>query len=464
MDQLAAAKVVFGIDEAAVQQLMKATSSTQMVVAKGVEGKQPVDETVEFLYEKKKEEVDENKAVDHWEKNKFISVEKGETLAVKTPAKLGEKGIKVNGQEWEPRMPRIINLKAGDGVEFIENGMKAIATKEGQPVVKSGTLMVLPVLTVKAVNLETGNIRFNGTVQVQNNVEENMILSAKEDIEVYGSINEADVKAGGHIKVSKNVVASSIHAGGDTAAYQNILKMLTEIPPVLSGMKAKANVAREAMGKKGVGGQISDGYLIKIMLEKMHPEVPKTVKELVEYGSTCCTELDEDVAGLIKLLQATLMGLGPTKLDFNTLSKINQNIYHIISKLQQKTAQKSNIEIGYLQNSTITASGDVIVSGKGGYNSDVNACGAVRFTGRPGVFRGGSISAGGDVEVGELGSPTGAITNVTIPKHFKLIARIIHPNVSIKIGNFCEKVQQEHANFEAWVSERGLETSKTKSR
>ena len=464
MTKLVAANVVFGISEQGIKEILAAEESTKVVLAQGRPGKPPVNETLSLLFEKKKEakQLEETETINHWEKNNLITVDVGEVLAVKTPAQLGEKGMDVTGKEWEPPLPRFINLQAGPGVELMDDGLKYVSLIDGQPMIKGGHLTVLPVYNIKAVNIESGNIRFNGTVIVQNLVEENMVVEAKDDVEVHGSVNSAKIRAGGNISINKNVVSSHLHAGGDTAVYQTILKMLMVIMPVLGEMESKAKLAREAMGKKGMGDKLSDGYLIKIMLENMYPQVPKTVKELADHIAKSEIELDEELVRLVSLLKLKLLGLGPTQMDFPQVHRLKQLIGQMVNNLQIASAHKATVKLGYMQNSVVVASGDVIINGKGVYNSNINAGGAVRFTGRPGVFRGGTIQAEGDVEIGELGSPTGAITNVTIPKHCKIKARLVYPNVTIKIGNFCEKIQNEGTSLEAWVSERGLEVTKLK--
>jgi uncharacterized protein (DUF342 family) len=462
--KLAAANVVYGIDQGAVTHLLSAKHPTRVNLAEGVRGKPPVDETIEYLFTKKNERVADQDTIDYREKNNVVSVVAGEILAVKTPAQLGEKGMDVTGKAWEPPFPKVINIQAGKGVEVSADGMKLIAVQDGQPMVKMGVLAIIPVYQVKSVDLDSGNVRFNGSVIVQNNVEENMQVEAKEWVEVYSSVNMATVKAGGNITISKNAVGSKLQAGGESATSQALLKYLTQIPSLLEQMEAKSKAAREAMEKKGMAGKISDGYLIKIMLENMFPQLARTIKELADYVVQNNIDTDLEVAKVILLLQNSFQGLGPTQLDFNRVRQIKQVVLQIIGKLQQIALAMANVKIGYIQNSMVEASGDITITGKGGYNSELTAGGTVRFIGNPGVFRGGNILAGGNVELGELGSPAGALTTVTVPKNARIKAKKVYHNVIVKVGGFSEKIQEEITSYEAWVSERGLETTKLKGK
>jgi hypothetical protein len=291
-----------------------------------------------------------------------------------------------------------------------------------------------------------------------------MLVEAKEWVEVYTSVNMATVKAGGNITISKNAVASKLQAGGESATSQALIKYLTQLPPLLEQMEDKSKAAREAMEKKGMGDKVSDGYLIKIMLENMFPQLTKTIKELADYIVQNNIDTDPEVAKVILLLRNSFQGLGPTQLEFKRVRQIKQLILQTIGKLQQIALAMANVKIGYIQNSMVEASGDITITGKGGYNSELTAGGAVRFTGNPGVFRGGNIMAGGNVELGELGSPAGALTTVTVPKNARIKAKKVYHNVIVKVGGFSERIQQEITNYEVWVSERGLESTKLKEK
>jgi uncharacterized protein (DUF342 family) len=462
--KLLAAKVVYGIDQLAFNQLLLTERSTRVTLAEGIRGKPPVDETIEYLFTKKNNQVSDYERIDYREKNNVLSVVKGEDLAVKTPAQMGEKGMDVTGMAWEPPLPKLIKIQAGKGVELSADGLRFIAAQDGQPTVKNGVMAVIPVYQVKSVDLELGNVRFNGSLIVQNNVEENMLVEAKDWVEVYSNVNMATVKAGGNIIVSKNAVGSKLQAGGESATSQALLKYITQLPPLLEQMEAKSKAAREALEKKGMGDKVSDGYLIKIMLENMFPQLARIIKETADYISQDDIQTDPEVAKVIMLLQNSFLGLGPTQLDFQRVRQLKQLVQQTIGKLQQVALTMANVKIGYIQNSNVEASGDITITGKGGYNSELTAGGAVKFTGNPGVFRGGNILAGGNVEIGELGSPTGALTTVTVPKNARIKAKKVYPNVIIKVGGFSESIQQEITNYEAWVSERGLETTKLKEK
>jgi hypothetical protein len=89
-----------------------------------------------------------------------------------------------------------------------------VAACDGQPLRVRNGAMVEPIFTVEAVNLATGNIDFDGTVRIRNDVQAGMTVRATGDIEVGGVVEPATLEAGGSIVVKGGVLGG---LGGKTA-------------------------------------------------------------------------------------------------------------------------------------------------------------------------------------------------------------------------------------------------------
>jgi uncharacterized protein (DUF342 family) len=84
--------------------------------------------------------------------------------------------------------------------------------------VKCG-IMVEPVLRVAEVNMTTGNIHYDGTVQVDGDVLQGMKVQASGDIVVGGMVDGGLLESGGNIKVTGGVIAHArLRAGGSVSA------------------------------------------------------------------------------------------------------------------------------------------------------------------------------------------------------------------------------------------------------
>ena len=91
--------------------------------------------------------------------------------------------------------------------------------------------------------------------------------------------------------------------------------------------------------------------------------------------------------------------------------------------------------MGNAQNSTLQATGDVIIKDRGCYNTDITSGGNVVAREKESCFRGGKIKAEGHIEIYEIGSPGGAVTAVELPSNKDIKSAVIHQGVRIKQGS-----------------------------
>ncbi|WP_158224719.1 DUF342 domain-containing protein [Agaribacterium haliotis] len=156
-------------------------------------------------------DVDSLEAIDMHEVFDYTVVDEGEVLAEKIPASEGEPGLDVLGKAIKPKKGKDLKLpKKGDGVDYHpENKHVLIAKIKGHPVVSPSQAKVDPVLTLKSVDLSSGNIDYDGTVIVTGNVRSGFEVKATGDIFVKGFVNKSHLSAGGSIFISGGVQGDS---------------------------------------------------------------------------------------------------------------------------------------------------------------------------------------------------------------------------------------------------------------
>ena len=98
---------------------------------------------------------------------------------------------------------------------------------------------------------------------------------------------------------------------------------------------------------------------------------------------------------------------------------------------------------------------DIIVKGKGAYNSILEAGGSVKIVGLPGVFQGGRIKASKGVVVRELGSIGGSRVDVQVDADGRISAEKVYDNVFINIGGRLLKLNKEMRNINARLDQNG---------
>lgn len=211
---LRAAGVVFGIDQAAVQQACAATVDAHVKVAAANPAVDGEDTQFELLVSDTRvraPKVDERGLIDYHELGDIPTVKAGQPLMRRRPPTPGTPGTDVRGVPIRPKpgldepfdTPFV-------GVALLDSDANLLlALDAGQPVHTRCGVHVENVLQLKAVNMATGNIHFVGTVEVTGDVSPGMKIEASGDIIVKGMVDNAHLEAGGSVQVSGGVIAHS---------------------------------------------------------------------------------------------------------------------------------------------------------------------------------------------------------------------------------------------------------------
>jgi uncharacterized protein len=207
-------RIVHGIDSQRIAELVDQVNSSRKgvqdeLIAVGTPPIQPRDARVEYHFKTDKSlelKQDERGQIDFKELGLINNVEKGQLLATKYPAKEGTPGTDIFGDIVGVHAAKDTNFATGKNVSISEDGLTCIATREGQVFLKSRILNVSPIYTVAHdVDLNTGNISFNGTIVVHGNVLSGFTLKARENITVKGVVEGATLIAGGNIYIREGI-------------------------------------------------------------------------------------------------------------------------------------------------------------------------------------------------------------------------------------------------------------------
>lgn len=220
--------IVHGIDEAVIDSFFADRKyCTDYVVARGTLPEEGKSAVVEYFFNtdpKAKPTLNEDGSVDFFHLNTINHCQAGELLAKMTPAVPGKPGQDVTGRVIVPRdvknarlhFGRRIRLeKAEDGTETIYSEVNGHVSLVGQDV------FVSDVLEVENVDISTGNIEYNGSVQINGNVCSNFTVKAKGNVDIRGVVEGATVEAGGNIVIVRGMNGMSkgvLKAGGNVVA------------------------------------------------------------------------------------------------------------------------------------------------------------------------------------------------------------------------------------------------------
>ena len=157
--------------------------------------------------------------IDFRERRAFVAVKKDQVLAVKIPATSGRRGINVRGEEISAFDGVDIAVKTADLCAFNPDDGTIRATGAGiLSMVGGNTFRVSAKQDISGdVDFSTGNIRFQGNLEITGSVQPGFTVASRGDVRIGGSVQSAKVNAHGNLIIAGGVVGetSSIHAEGD---------------------------------------------------------------------------------------------------------------------------------------------------------------------------------------------------------------------------------------------------------
>ena len=172
--------------------------------------------------------LDERGIADYRDLGGIVTVHQGERLMQKISPTLGEAGENVLGQ--------VIPAKPGKEAMFApqlkgamvdpEDPAFLIAEIPGQPLLVNNGMTVEPTISFATVDLTTGNVDFEGTVNISGDVHAGMSIRATGDIHVGGTVEAAILDAGGDVVVKGGVIGhGEMHEHPDEARKSMIARV-----------------------------------------------------------------------------------------------------------------------------------------------------------------------------------------------------------------------------------------------
>lgn len=375
---------------------------------------------------------DEPLRVDLLYRGEVSSVREGEVVAEWIDPVPGKDGKDVRGRPLRARRPKPVRAKLGKGVIRHEGSRFIIATRMGRPVISDKLVDVVPSYEVRGdVNVETGHVEFAGDVTVRGNVEESLRVRAGGSVSIGGMVyRKARIEAGGFVS-ARGVVGGFIEAGGNSGAYGPIADLLRKLAPLYQG--AFENLRRIESTLAAAGNPQPVGIYFKALLERHFREAVRLAEELGKLVSGSDRLMDDEIKQALLRLVRHLTGRGPLRVETaDDLVPFAETLAVLPVELDALIGD-ADVKVGYLQNAEIISGGAVVVTGRACYNSKVIARSG--FTAPNASIRGGTVNVTqGDVVAKEIGSPSAAMTEITVSAKGSIKADVIYPNVLCVIG------------------------------
>ena len=268
LKDLAGRRIVFGIDEEAIERGLQ--HGTQSVIVRGKPPEPGKDAKIvrKFNAEMKgKLAEDKYGRVDYKNLNLFLLAKKGDILAERVPHTLGVEGTNVFGDTIKPKPGKPKPVPAGKNTE-IQDENYVVATIDGQIVEANNKFSVDPRLEIKGdVGVGTGNINFVGAVDVGGSVLQGFQVKATGTVSIEGAVNGGTVE--GYSVFVKGGIIGAGPGKGVVIAEEDVQATFVEngtieaggeiqIADVVLHSDLRAGVRIVVEGKRGL---VTGGYL-----------------------------------------------------------------------------------------------------------------------------------------------------------------------------------------------------------
>lgn len=445
VEQLKAMGVQKGLLFPAIKKVTEINKPYEIIVAKGVSPIEGLDGDLEMHINYKEKKPGELEKVDFRELNLIVSVEAGKVIATYIPSVAGTDGHDLFGKTIRAGKVKDIVIRKGKHVTQI--GQDIVAEISGRPAVDWREMLVDIDVNPEhfhkgEVDLESGNIRFEGDVRIGGNVQTSMFVGATGTVFIEGIVTKATVHAMKSALVKGNVFSSTISVGQQEAIIGELTAQLKEILGSLEQIQDAIHRVLVIRGDEEDDLSTSElNQLIRLLLEKKYTTFQELNKNFIQKVKNHSQQLSAEWLEMADKLYTVFVTSQHKEVeDLNGFVLLVQEVQMLVDLYGVKATSNSLLSVPYAINSVLYSSGVIEVTSKGVYHSSVTAGDSVKVQG---VCRGGEISASGKISLQETGSVNVVKTVVRTGAKGSITIGLAHAGTEIQVGNrhytFIEK-------------------------
>ena len=281
------AGVVRGINEEVVNEaavkISTGESIDHLLIAQGQAPTHATKNQINFkleLAEDSSVTIKKDGSADYKNVHQITTVKKGQEIAeVEPPEEEGEDGWDVNGKTISARSFQGFDLELGGNVEKEETekgGFIIRAKTDGKLLYDKKKIDVEQIHVVAGnVGLESGNIKFNGSVQIKGDVESGFTVISGDSIQIGGNVDGALISAEGEVLINQGVkgAGKAVVRTKDSikAGFVEHARLLSVKDVIIKNFclrsVVKCNGRMTLMSDKGhfIGGAVRSRYGIEVM-------------------------------------------------------------------------------------------------------------------------------------------------------------------------------------------------------
>lgn len=438
--------ISFGIIDSVLEEICNSNTSGRFLIAEGKTAEDAFDDWIEYFFDDKNTvemnlQENENGKVDFKNILNYKTVNNKQVIAQLHKGTTGIDGIAVNGDVIVAKQPKRLTIVPTSSVNVDSNTGAVIAQKSGRPSkhIKedSVTFQIYNIISVDEVSIKTGNIKFKGDVEVNKNVFESMEVLAKQNILIKGNVNFASVIAGNNITIKGTVISSKINAAMSDTIAKDPAPLMTKLVDGINSLIMNINSFSSQDMSLHKAKDTPD--IIRYLLNSQNKDLPNIVYNILNELRKGNYDVEEEF--ILDFMKKTRSLLG----NYSEVTDV-QYLHNAVTNLKSlfldkdDTKIKGNVTLSSTLNSEVQALGDIIISGKGSFNSRIFSMGKVIVTGD---VRGGEIRAEKGIEVNTVGSGMGVKTLLVVHEDGYINIKVAHPDTTIKIGGASQTLLAE---------------------
>lgn len=271
-------QIISGIDENTIRSFLhKRQYCKSYQIAKGTPCRHGEDAWIEYHFDverKAKPALLEDGSVDFHQLDAINHVSKDDLLATLHLEDAGDSGEDVYGSSLAPRKVKKETLKYGKNIRESEDRTQIFSEIDGHVRLEGDKIFVSDTFEVLGdVDSSTGDIEYEGNVDVKGNVRTGFTIRATGDVNVKGVVEGASIYAGGKVVIQRGIQGMS---KGYVECEDNLCAKFIEN----SVVKTKGSIITEAImhseafaqgdvmvsGKKGLvtGGRVCSRSMIDL--------------------------------------------------------------------------------------------------------------------------------------------------------------------------------------------------------
>lgn len=203
--------ITYGILNETIESSVAKGYARNKLIAEGVHPTQGEDAQLLSLLREIKDsrhDFDENETIDYRNFGNIITVKQGDPLMRRVPPTEGNPGTNILGSAVPAPMGNDVQFSPQlNGAALSQDDPDLlVAVISGQPVLVANGVNIEPVITIKNVDLSTGNLDIEGTLNITGEVKPGMQVKATGDIVIEGFVEAAHIEAGGDIEIKGGII------------------------------------------------------------------------------------------------------------------------------------------------------------------------------------------------------------------------------------------------------------------